>query len=112
MPSLPKWMSPPLWPPCRKARTISSLAGSIRGGSVFMTVKRETRVPSSKLRWRFVPTRDVTDEALAVLLKIGVEREAVDRLDLLGLGQQVERLDLLAQVEKQLGLGVRAVGEE
>ena len=48
MPSGPKWRSPPLCPPCRKESTTSSLAGSIRGGSVWVTVNRDTRVPSAR----------------------------------------------------------------
>src|SRR5207237_2450328 len=39
-----------LCPPWRKASTIYSLDGSIRGGSALVTVTRETRVTSCKLR--------------------------------------------------------------
>ena len=37
--------------------------------------------------------------------------QPVDRLDLLRFGEQVDRLDLLAQVAKEVGPGVRPVGE-
>jgi hypothetical protein len=48
---------------------ISSLAGSIRGGSALVTVNRDTRVPS--------------DKALAVLGEIGVKGQPIDGLHLL-----------------------------
>ena len=53
----------------------------------------------------------VADEAGSILLEIGVKRQTIHRLDLLGSGQQGDRLDLGSQIEKQLGLGVRRVGE-
>ncbi len=53
----------------------------------------------------------VADEALAVLLEIRVERQPVDRLDLLRVREQGERFDLLAEVEKEVCLGVRLVVE-
>ena len=112
MPSGPNWMSPPLCPPWRYVRTISSLAGSIRGGSVFVTVKRDTRDPSVRFRWsRLGADQRVKDEALPILFKIRVEGQPAHRLDLLGAGELLDRFDFLAQVEEEVGFGVRLVGE-
>ena len=58
---------------------------------------------------RLVAPERVADEALAVLLEVGVEGQPVDRLHLFRTGEPVQRLNLLAQVEKQLGLRVRPV---
>ncbi len=40
-----------------------------------------------------------------------MEHQPVDRLDFLGILEQVDRLDFLAQVKKQLGLGIRLIHE-
>ena len=73
-PSGPNARQPPLWPPEGKVRTISSLAGSIRGGSTPRAANRETRVPSGR-----VAGQRVAEEDLAVLREPGMERQAVER---------------------------------
>ena len=75
---------------------------------------REPRHPRAVRQVRLARLRalqGVADEALAVLLEVRVERQPVDRLDLLRLREQVDRLEFLAQVEEEVGLGVRLVGE-
>ena len=101
-----------MWPPCRKERTISSLDGSIRGGSVRVT--REPGHPRAVREIRLAGVRapqGVADEALAVPLEVRVEGQPVDRLDLLRPREQVDRLDLPGQVQEEVGPGVRVVGE-
>ena len=91
---------------------ISSLDGSIRGGSVCGDPEPGDARAVGEIRLAGVrPPQGIANVALAVLLEFRVKGQPVHRLDLLRPREQVDRLEFPGQVEKEVGPGVRIVGE-